>query len=1076
MWNKNFLENNDNWHMDTFNNAPYILAIKYRALYNMVKNSEFYGAFFTTKDMFEVIIKYYTLCACAASVNDGREEVVKVLCDPTISMSLGDWVNTLTTVEIKSFGEQSLWGKLLSLFRRFYNEKNLVCWRNDNIGHGALASVTDPEFIADIQDKIIILKELLENLNEYYSLINLEENGVKLSGEFSKPSGKEELTILYNNGHEVSLYPFIHIENDKSWFYDSMDRNGIIRIVDYLNGKRIPWTNSYFTGLRKKYYSSLNISDKGDLLADFYKRPLDNAMDAYYKEDNYHKQTYLLDWLKESMLKHDKGVLLLNAEQGTGKSTFSYALDELGSNKLTIPNAVIRTYYCNRTSIRTAEDFTTSISRIFLSSKDGASDFRCQYEDSICGVSFKDNERTSSMTNLLKVFRDLHSREYGKEKLLLILDGVDELNTQALPILSFIPEANELPEGVYILLTCRSDSLPAPMLLNFIQRYSFTQSVIFHRRDENRELLISAINKIYRGQKTKVDKIYLERLADQFDNRFSYIKILECAVNSGIDVLNSDKKEMIDKYLGTLKKYYGESLYRAFLRLLAVAVIAEHPLTMKEAAFMASGEPLELRDLAFLYDMKPLLTPYHDIFGGLLLWGNSKELMDCVEDDFKDIIVECIEIWEATICAYHDLYPPEADGYGYICSHFFFLKNTYLDGWVNYSSSEKNVTLMESINSFAVVYGIQNNQYYVKERCKLMLESIEALVKNENVKYPENIRDSMYLVSMVNKVSFLLDTKDLKRAEALEIKVKTCFEKIGKGGNDTLSLNKIMFKFYADMFTLYASQRMREKAKEYYELAQRTNKMANFDSKRVLQLNYLNFIKEINPEKCIELINEILSKETEYSSIDIARMKYNQGHAYDILKSNGKNISADAIQRCYDEGLQLVDHAVLCPENMWVNTIQSLLLIAKSKCYRKWENKFDEAIEVNEMAVKIFRFHLNIGNLVDLENVLDALRESWFLLQLRNQLHDKKEASILAKEAINLLERSNQAINPNLAGNVYCAYANSLSDLNEDIDENIRAWEQAIKHYRITGLDDSNEMMRKMDNNLRILKDKRREH
>lgn len=194
------------------------------------------------------------------------------------------------------------------------------------------------------------------------------------------------------------------------------------------------------------------------------------------------------------------------------------------------------------------------------------------------------------------------------------------------------------------------------------------------------------------------------------------------------------------------------------------------------------------------------------------------------------------------------------------------------------------------------------------------------------------------------------------------------------------------------------------------------------------------------------------------------------------MKSNCKNISADAIQRCYDEGLQLVDYAVLCPENMRVNTIQSLLLIAKSKCYKKWENKFDEAIEVNERAVKIFRFHLNIGNLVDLENVLDALRESWCLLQLRNQLYDKKEASILAKEAINLLERSNQTINPNLAGNVYCAYANSLSDLNEDIDENIRAWEQAIKHHRITGLDDSDEMMRRMDNNLRILKDKRREH
>jgi len=48
----------------------------------------------------------------------------------------------------------------------------------------------------------------------------------------------------------------------------------------------------------------------------------------------------MLNWLKESIEKHDKGVLLLNADQGTGKSTFSYALDELGAHKLTITSAI----------------------------------------------------------------------------------------------------------------------------------------------------------------------------------------------------------------------------------------------------------------------------------------------------------------------------------------------------------------------------------------------------------------------------------------------------------------------------------------------------------------------------------------------------------------------------------------------------------------------------------------------------------------------------------------------------------------------------------------------------------------
>ncbi len=1071
MWDKDFILTDKNWHMDTFSNAPYIIAIKYRTLYNMVKSLEFYGAFFTIKDLFEIIIKYYSLCACAISVKDSNEDIVKILCNPTKSMSLGDWVNTLTTEEIGFFGKQSLWGKLLSHLRRFFNVNNIVRWRNDNIGHGALASVNDQEFIQDIQEKIILLKELLRHLEEYFHQIRLEQDGVTLVGELAKPINDHELTVSFNSS-QISLFPFIHVEKGQLWFYDSMDRHGIIKIIDYQNGKRVPWTNSYFTGLRKKYYSTLNIIDKGDLSAAFYKRSLDNALDAYYKEDNYHKQTYMLNWLKESMEKHDKGVLLLNAEQGTGKSTFSYALDELGGHKLTIPNTVIRTYYCNRTSVRTVEDFTTSISRVFLTDRDSEMDFRCQYEGAMPGISLKDKERSASMVNLLKICHDIHSREYGKDRILLVLDGVDELNIGSLPILSFIPEPNRLPDGVYILMTCRSDSIPAPMLLSFLQRFPFTESIQFHRKNENRELLINAIDWIYKQKNINIDNIYLEQIADQLDNRFSYVKILECAVDNGVDILNANQKEMIEKYLSMLRGYYGEVCYRAFLRLLAVIVIAEHPLTMKEAAFMASGENLELRDMAFLYDMKPLLVPYHDIFGGLLIWNNNKELEEYVQNKFNDIIIECVEMWEEMICIYRDSYPTERDGYGYICAHFISAKNRYCNEWMISSTPEKNIQLMESINSYAVVYGYQNDQYYVKERCRLMLESIEKFISNENVQYPETLKEGMYLVSKINKLPLLVDSNDLKAVALLEKQVNQYFDGLNRDRKSDLSVKLLMFKFYADSFTLHANQKNISKAEDYYKLAQELNIAANFASQRVLQLNYINFLKDINPASCLNLVNEILLKPEEYSNTDIARVRYNQGVAYDALKSNGKNIKPEHILQCYDEGLKVIEDAVLCPQNLWVNMIQSLLLTAKSKCYRKWLHNYDEAIKVNDRAVGILQFHSNVGNVIDLANILLAMHESCLLRQIRNLAGDKEDAMNIATDAIKLFEMSNQSINCILIGNIYIAYANSLYDLNGDINEIVRAWEQAIRYYKMIGMDDSHEQIIKMKYNLQLMRDK----
>jgi hypothetical protein len=181
-------------------------------------------------------------------------------------------------------------------------------------------------------------------------------------------------------------------------------------------------------------------------------------------------------------------------------------------------------------------------------------------------------------------------------------------------------------------------------------------------------------------------------------------------------------------------------------------------------------------------------------------------------------------MWEEMICIYRDSYPTERDGYGYICAHFISAKNRYCNEWMISSTPEKNIQLMESINSYAVVYGYQNDQYYVKERCRLMLESIEKFISNENVQYPETLKEGMYLVSMVNKLPLLLNSNGSKEVELLEKQMKQYFDDMDKNRKDNSSVKLLMFKFYADIFTYYANQRNASKAEEYYELAQDLNK------------------------------------------------------------------------------------------------------------------------------------------------------------------------------------------------------------------------------------------------------------
>jgi len=117
------------------------------------------------------------------------------------------------------------------------------------------------------------------------------------------------------------------------------------------------------------------------------------------------------------------------------------------------------------------------------------------------------------------------------------------------------------------------------------------------------------------------------------------------------------------------------------------------------------------------------------------------------------------------------------------------------------------------------------------------------------------------------------------------------------------------------------------------------------------------------------------------------------------------------------------------------------------------------------------QFNSNVGNVVDLANILLAMHESCLLRQIRNLAGDKEDALNIATDAIKLFEMSNQSINCILIGNIYIAYANSLYDLNGDINEIVKAWEQAIRYYKMAGMDDSHEEIKKMKYNLQSMKD-----
>lgn len=70
------------------------------------------------------------------------------------------------------------------------------------------------------------------------------------------------------------------------------------------------------------------------------------------------------------------------------------------------------------------------------------------------------DENAGNMASFLNCWQKhyAHRRTNPSKKIMLVIDGLDEITENNEAIWSFIPKSNMLSDGVYILLTCRNSN------------------------------------------------------------------------------------------------------------------------------------------------------------------------------------------------------------------------------------------------------------------------------------------------------------------------------------------------------------------------------------------------------------------------------------------------------------------------------------------------------------------------------------------------------------------------------------------------------------------------------------------
>ena len=727
-------ENIDNYfYTDAFEEYYSIIAHEYYRLYILMKEKKYYGTLLQLKDVLEVMLKFPVLITVnyiwqKEEPDNIDKEIIKSMLEKPLS--LGDWEAIGNKIKNNYKGkieELKHVNNIIVSVCDIYSNYKVVKWRNDKIGHGALSFTAEEDFLKEMKELLLAIKNHMEKYKEDYMNLNLyNENDVKLKGKDNARNLLHEKEDLYISIGEkkLYLYPFIIMKNKAPNMFDSYNhRYCDAFILDYLNGykgkehniAKILNSKSKLFNIEKLKESTIN--DKA-----FDSEELKKLFSTGDDSESFVKPEYIVQSIKNYIENEPKGVFMLQMERGMGKTTFCKALDQLSlMNKIVLDeDMAVRAYYINDTINYKLNYFQDKCITILKDKKTGTMDinFNAYFLDS-------DNKKKAFAT----VLNNFHmhykpQNQLGKNKFCFIIDGLDEIKRDGEgSIFDYIPSGEDLDEGVYVLLASRTmdemeneNKLFIGENIDKIEKDLTKPVICFCRDNENNKSLLK--NYIRKNIKKPVDEGLIDAVIEKGEHRFLYVKALKELMVSiddfDIDTINNNSL-IINQYLKILKDKCGnEKYYSSIVKLLVIIAILEEPATIEEISYLYGQETTNLKFVAQILDLRGLLKvershrgdlySMHDEWKKYLIEENKDLIEEIVKEWFEDIKDE-IQNKTASI--------EKSDGKSYLYSYIFEYISKYYENAVNESYDE---SFVKALNRFAYRLDYVGSYIYEKLR------------------------------------------------------------------------------------------------------------------------------------------------------------------------------------------------------------------------------------------------------------------------------------------------------------------------------------------------------------------------
>lgn len=706
-------------------NVPSVIKTEYSYLKEAVFNDDVCGALFRLKDIYEICMKIPAIMAIISissyveSDNNfirmtneqlkqehGRyheddsnlfeeSEVFKkfgvilsrLLKEP---LAIGSW-RQLIEIIVENSTVFELEEKLQSILSRTteflkvrpkkvssQNERyeDVANWRNKTIGHGTLLINTE-QYWEQVYD-------LVKGLYTYF-IGNTGQQSLSSLYKSIQIMQDENTFILQVGKKRLPVSEYVYKLDEEQFFFDSyFSKQNYTEVTNYFSTSKRLKNCTYF----QKLFSLVSATEKRDgkkkrrLITNSADREMYACLNSVPKYEN---PVFIIREIRNFLKDNSKGVMYIQMERGMGKSVLAHELDgryQKGILQKDL-NAVTRVYHISDMQLRgerRTSDFFTALNSNLLSYYEA--DLEIDNEEYIYEgkdvrhiEQMESDEAQIAFSYYLELFREhyeyeLYGEDEGEEiKLVYIIDGIDELNSDTESILDAIPshlglQSNETVNHVYIIFLSRTkeeERLPE-VAKRCIDVAEEKAGMIFEVDSENEDYL-SLLRKFLRNNYKSVPEEKVAEIIDYAERKFLYIKPYMALGNK---VFAENEKNsaysVAQKYIEELQKLYcGTSLHTLQLVIAAIAVF--HAVSLKELCDLVLFTKVSYDVIGILNDILPLLSVRRTDGDDAYEFANE-EYEQYVYTHFYESVCEVINRFRISLISWYENADKHNEAYG----------------------------------------------------------------------------------------------------------------------------------------------------------------------------------------------------------------------------------------------------------------------------------------------------------------------------------------------------------------------------------------------------------------------------